>query len=112
MNQDQTRVLKLRQLIAVIGYCRASIYAKNNPKSPQYDETLPRPIKLGSGRAVGWVAAEVEAWLQSRIAARDANAVPGKSGIAQHANPTPEKRIASQPPRHPDSTLAPKAGCA
>jgi len=33
---------------------------------------LPKPIKLtDSGKAVGWVTAELEQWLQRRIAKRD-----------------------------------------
>ncbi len=31
---------------------------------------FPRPIKLGE-RAVGWLKAEIAAWQQARIAARD-----------------------------------------
>jgi predicted DNA-binding transcriptional regulator AlpA len=28
---------------------------------------IPMVIDLGGGRAVGWIEAEIEAWLQSRI---------------------------------------------
>jgi prophage regulatory protein len=33
---------------------------------------FPQRVPLGSGRAIGWVEDEVEAWIESRIAARDA----------------------------------------
>lgn len=36
--------------------------------------TFPAPIKLGE-RASAWSAAEVDAWIEARIAARDARAV-------------------------------------
>ena len=74
--ENQTRIIKLRDLSPRIGYSRAAIYSKLDPKSPQFDPEMPRPISLG-GRAVGWIEAEVEAWLQSRIAARDANLLKG-----------------------------------
>ena len=38
--------------------------------------TFPKPIKLGE-RSVGWVEAEVDAWLESRIQQRDAEANRG-----------------------------------
>jgi prophage regulatory protein len=33
---------------------------------------FPRPVKLGTGRAVAWVKAEIDAWIEARIAERDA----------------------------------------
>ncbi|MCY1308034.1 hypothetical protein D9M68_553050 [compost metagenome] len=43
-------------------------------KLRQRDSSFPKPIKNGDSRqaAVFYVAAEVEAWLQSKIQARDA----------------------------------------
>jgi prophage regulatory protein len=32
---------------------------------------FPRPVPLGSGRAVAWVSTEVVAWVEARIAERD-----------------------------------------
>ena len=54
-------VLRLPAVKAVTGRGRSSIYA---------DPTFPKPIKLGP-RAVGWLKSEIDAWLESRIAARD-----------------------------------------
>ena len=34
---------------------------------------FPRPIKLGPGRNA-WIEAEIDAWIESRIAARDGTA--------------------------------------
>lgn len=33
---------------------------------------FPRPIPLGSGRAVGWLAHEVQQWLGEQVSRRDA----------------------------------------
>ena len=38
--------------------------------------TFPKPVKLGE-RSVGWVEAEVDAWLENRIQQRDAEANRG-----------------------------------
>ena len=38
--------------------------------------TFPKPVKLGE-RSVGWVEAEVDAWLEGRIQQRDAEANRG-----------------------------------
>jgi prophage regulatory protein len=45
---------------------RSTIYDKINPKSPRYDATFPKPIRLG-GCAVGWLTHEVDAWIARQI---------------------------------------------
>ena len=50
---------------ALLGTCRSSRHSWQDPKSSQYDPTWPLPIKL-SARSVGYIAAEVEAWIASR----------------------------------------------
>jgi prophage regulatory protein len=35
------------------------------------DPSFPKPIRLGKGRAVGWIESEIIAWQQKRIAERD-----------------------------------------
>jgi len=52
------------------GVSRSSIYNKLNPKSPHYDSSFPKPIKLGS-RSIGFYAHEVQAWIESRRVAGD-----------------------------------------
>lgn len=55
---------------------RSAIYARMDPKSPYYDPTFPKPVPIGGqpGKptAVRWLAGEVDAWIESRIAERDA----------------------------------------
>ena len=62
------QILRLGQLCAQIGLSRSSIYNKITKTSRYFDETFPKPFKLGTS-AVGWDAAQVEAWKASRIAA-------------------------------------------
>lgn len=54
------RLLRLAEVQRQTGLCRSAVYA-----TPSF----PKGIKLGSGRAVAWIASEVEAWIQATIAA-------------------------------------------
>lgn len=55
-------MLRRRQVEARTGLSRSTIYLRVAQGS------FPRPVGLG-GRAVGWLEAEVENWLQQRVAA-------------------------------------------
>jgi len=62
-------VLRRKAVQARTGLGRSSIYARQDPRSPQYDPTFPHPIDLGGGRAVGWLEHEIDNWIRSRIEA-------------------------------------------
>jgi prophage regulatory protein len=55
-------ILRRRQVEARVGLKKTALYERIA------DRKFPAPINLG-GHAVGWVAAEVEAWIAERIAA-------------------------------------------
>ena len=57
------QILRLPRVIDVTGLPRSSLYAKIAAGE------FPAPIKLGQ-RSVGWSAAEVEAWIDTRISQR------------------------------------------
>ena len=62
-------ILRLPRVKARTGLSRSTIYAKlrRNPKRPSdYDPTFPKPVAVGA-KAVGWIEAEVEAWLAAQI---------------------------------------------
>ncbi|SEB94839.1 transcriptional regulator, AlpA family [Paraburkholderia caballeronis] len=65
MTDGSKGVLRLPGVKALTGLGRSSIYAKGDPRSPQYDSQFPRPIALG-GRARGWLVEELETWLANR----------------------------------------------
>lgn len=72
MNHDlnsDVKILRLKNLCVRIGLGRSTIYDRINTKSPRYDKTFPRPIKLGA-TAIGWIESEVVAWIQQRVAAK------------------------------------------
>lgn len=64
------RLLRRKQLEQTLGISRSSIYARMDKKSPHYDPAFPIPVKIGGGRAIAWVLAEVEGYIVSCIAAR------------------------------------------
>jgi prophage regulatory protein len=59
-------ILRRKQVEARTGLSRSTIYEKINKRSPRYDHTFPKPIRLSSD-AVGWIEGEVNAWIASRI---------------------------------------------
>ena len=62
-------ILRRKQVESRTGLSRSTIYSKLrlNPKRPgDYDPTFPKPISLGA-KSVGWIASEVEAWLQAQV---------------------------------------------
>ena len=56
-------ILRLPAVKATTGLSRSTIYLRVT------EGTFPKPVGLGS-RAVGWLEAEIQDWVQRRIAAR------------------------------------------
>jgi prophage regulatory protein len=64
--QRPYRILRSRAVCEKAGFRGSStLYAAMDGQG------FPRPIALGP-RSVGWIEEEVDAWIQARIAARDA----------------------------------------
>lgn len=63
------RILRMPQMKALLGLSRSTIYDRLSSASPRYDPTFPQQVRLGRA-AVGWLEAEVEAWIDKRVAAR------------------------------------------
>lgn len=57
-----TTILRLPAVKARTGLSRSTIYLR------VADGTFPQPVRLGR-RAVGWVEAEIQQWLEQRIGA-------------------------------------------
>jgi prophage regulatory protein len=68
--QSALTILRRKQVEARTGLSRSTIYSKlkHNPKRPcDFDPTFPVPISIGA-KAVGWIEAEIDAWLTAQIA--------------------------------------------
>jgi prophage regulatory protein len=84
------RILRMWQVEAIVGRRKTQIY------SDIASGTFPKPIPLGP-RASGWLAHEVEAWIDARTAERDAH-------IARHVLPPAARRRKAE--RSPMSELS------
>ncbi|CAK2676251.1 DNA-binding transcriptional activator AlpA [Vibrio crassostreae] len=58
------RFLRLKEVIALTGLGRSSIYKFMD------ENTFPKTVSLG-GRAVAWLESEIEEWMEQRLALRD-----------------------------------------
>lgn len=79
------KILRRKQVEARIGLSRSAIYSrfKPNPKRPtDYDPTFPRPVPIGA-KAVGWVEAEIDAWLTAQVAKSRPQALEPKPSKAR-----------------------------
>jgi prophage regulatory protein len=84
-------ILRRPQLEERCGLKRTTIYDRNNPKSPSYDPTFPKPVDLGGG-AVGWIESEVEAWLAARVEQRNKSLALRKSGSSEATTSSSARR--------------------
>lgn len=64
MNEQQ-RVVRLPELAQYLAVSKSTIYSWTSPRSPQFDQSFPKKIRLGS-RSVGWMLADVQFWLKSK----------------------------------------------
>ena len=58
------RILRRPEVLSRTGLSKSSLYAKIS------EGGFPKPMKLGR-RAVGWPEAEVDGWINARIASRE-----------------------------------------
>lgn len=97
-------ILRRREVEARTGLSRSSIYLRIAA-----GDTFPSPIKLGGGRAVGWIEEEIETWLRQQIAStrntaecQSARSERGKDGQVAPARkagtPTSLQDVAARDP--------------
>lgn len=63
----RSRVIRLPGCLSIVGLSRSTIFDISNPKSPRYDPTFPKKVRIGL-RAVGWFEDEIYAWTASKRA--------------------------------------------
>lgn len=59
--RDGARILRFKQVAALVGLGKSSIYRKVQ------EGTFPKPIKLGSARASGWISTEIYDWIDEQV---------------------------------------------
>lgn len=63
--QQKSHVIRLADLVEMTSISRSSVYEAMNPRSHRFDPSFPQKVRLGL-RSVGWIEAEVKAWLEGR----------------------------------------------
>jgi len=58
----QQNVLRLPSVKSVTGLSRSTIYRRIS------QGLFPKPISLGSSRAVGWLSSDIQSWIDNQIA--------------------------------------------
>lgn len=66
------RILRMKELSKTAGVSPSTLYDWMNEKSPRFDPSFPRAIRLGAA-SVGWSLRAVQAWIDSRP---QANPIP------------------------------------
>lgn len=61
--RDLATVIRIPQLIKMLGLSRSTIYLRINSTSRYFDPLFPKPIRIGQ-KAIGWLLADVYAYLQ------------------------------------------------
>lgn len=79
IRSSHARLLRLADVRERTGLSSSSLYNRLNSKSPYYDPTFPRQIRLGSVRldgrgAVAWDSDEIDVWVETRKQTRAASA--------------------------------------
>lgn len=69
MKHQSARFIRMQDVKKMIGVSRSTVYDWINPKSPRFDNSFPKPVRLGIN-SIAWVDSELEDWLAKRIAAR------------------------------------------
>ncbi|HHQ4755461.1 TPA: helix-turn-helix transcriptional regulator [Aeromonas hydrophila] len=59
------KVMRCSDVVKMLGISRSKLYDMLNPKSPRFDVTFPKRIRIGAN-SVGFLEHEVSQWVISR----------------------------------------------
>ncbi|KQW89559.1 AlpA family transcriptional regulator [Acinetobacter sp. Root1280] len=66
---QMNQIINIKEVILFTSISRAKIYEMINADSKYYDSTFPKPVRLSESR-IGWVAWEVNQWIEGKIQSR------------------------------------------
>lgn len=69
MLQPKNRILRCKDVIAILGIGKSTLYDWINHNSKRYDPTFPKSFKIGSA-SVGWDENEINTWIDKRKESR------------------------------------------
>lgn len=59
------KILRIKDVQARIGLARSTIYDRLDSRSPRYDSSFPKPLKIGRS-AIGWLESSINQWIMER----------------------------------------------
>lgn len=59
------KILRIKDVQARIGLARSTIYDRLDSRSPRYDSSFPKPLKIGRS-AIGWLESSINRWIMER----------------------------------------------
>lgn len=62
----ELHILRIKAVADKLGIGKSTIYDWLDIKSPRYDASFPKPIKL-SAKSIGWLSTEIDKWLLQKI---------------------------------------------
>lgn len=78
-------LLRRQEVERLTSIGRSALYERTNPTSRYYDPDFPKPVSIGGGNSVRWVASEVQNWIALKIK-QSRTGCPGEnSGGENHA---------------------------
>ena len=81
VRSEPERLLRLKEVQRITGLCRSAIYQRIKEGS------FPPQVPLGGSRAVGWIASQVNEWVQRQI-----DAAP-QAILSRHAVNAPQRQV-------------------
>ena len=66
---QMNQIINISEVIEFTSISRAKIYEMIKVGSKYYDPTFPKPVRLSESR-IGWVALEVNQWIETKIQSR------------------------------------------
>lgn len=83
LHNTTIKILRRAQVQERTGLSCSTLYAKlkfNAKRPAEFDATFPKPVRIGA-KAVGWVEAEVDAWLAAQVAKSRSGAVSREPAV-------------------------------
>ncbi|UYZ84862.1 AlpA family phage regulatory protein [Entomomonas sp. E2T0] len=66
LRPTEHRILRIKAVATKLGIGKSTIYDWLDSKSPRYDPSFPKPIKL-SVKSIGWLSTAVDTWLLAKV---------------------------------------------
>ncbi|MEG0344467.1 MAG: AlpA family phage regulatory protein [Acinetobacter sp.] len=73
-NFQMHKLIGIKQVVECTCLSRSTIYEIMNEKSPYYDPTFPKKIKMTQNR-ICWSALEINQWIEIKLANRELNEI-------------------------------------